>query len=112
MQISNLKRFILFDFKFQKQKHLQLFIQCLYFILQNSLVLKSKLKYKSITTQSVFFDMLFPLQQLNFLKMGGNLDSLIKTQAVIVYTKILTNVLFIFDKYSVVYLIKKTTENS
>jgi hypothetical protein len=29
-----------------------------------------------------------------------------------VYTKILTNVLFIFDKYSVVYLIKKTTENS
>jgi hypothetical protein len=110
MQLFSLQRYIFFDFTFKKQ--IMLGTQFIYFLLWNIKNFQNKKFNVFYQTQTVFFDIVFLPKQLNFFKMGGNLDSLVKTQTILIYKKVLTSVLFIFDKYSVVYLIKKTTENS
>jgi hypothetical protein len=43
--------------------------------------------------------------------MGANLDSFFKKQIIIFYKQLLNSSLFIFDKYNITFLIKKSTEN-
>ena len=79
------------------------------FLFNTLFYLKNEKKSQS---KNFFFDSIFKKKQLNYFKMGANMDSFVKHQIVLIYRGLLNASLFIFDKYSIDFLIKKTTERN
>ena len=63
-------------------------------------------------TSSFFFDSALAVRQVNFFKMGGHLDSLVKVGVIIAFKRTMAASLLVFDKFLIVFSSKKNLETS